>query len=102
MPTSTDGRLTSMVRTRLKPTQCLANAGFIDTRVKTIETAQVAEQSGKMIEFMRTTLLKDCVARLPTEALRESFQKKTEDAMSKAFQEPFAYIRVTARMPDLH
>ena len=80
----------------------LEGAGFIDAKVEEIESAQVAEQSEKMIEFMRTTMIKDCLAQLPTEALRTQFQQSAEAAMVKAFQEPFSYIRVTARTQHLH
>ena len=44
-----------------------------------------------MLEFMRTTMIHDCVRLLPDETLREQFKNDAETAMVAAFTEPFNY-----------
>lgn len=82
--------------------KALERAGFSDIRVDEICMEQVQQQSEKMVEFMRTTMIKDCLARLPTQALRTDFEQKSEAAIVNAFQEPFTYVRATARAQPLH
>ncbi len=98
-----DGRAFDFQGANAAQTQkSLAAAGFIDVKVEEIASEQVPGQGEKMVEFMRTTMIKDCLAQLPDEALRTQFQQSAEATMVKAFEGPFTYVRATARTRDLH
>jgi trans-aconitate 2-methyltransferase len=83
--------------------EALQRAGFEDIDVRVVAASPRADHAEKMREFMRSTMLQDCLQRLP-EALRPAFQQEAEAALSHSFAErtSFEYLQVRATLPRVH
>ena len=74
----------------------LESAGFTDISVEDVPARMPADQLAKMQDFMRQTLIVDCLDALPEE-LRGEFKTKAEAAVSTTFDDAFHYLRVRAQ-----
>ncbi|HET6343587.1 MAG TPA: methyltransferase domain-containing protein [Myxococcota bacterium] len=81
----------------------LERAGFADIDVRVIAATPSPEHAEKMREFMRSTMLQDCLQRLP-ESMRSEFHQEAEAALSLSFaaRTSFEYLQVRATLPKVH
>ena len=81
--------------------QELAQAGFVDIDVQTVQDVLSDAHRKSMFEFMRTAFIKDAVDKLPDPQLKEEFTTCFFAAAHEAFAGTLDYIRCQARLPHL-